>query len=295
MKIIGKIKTSEKIIVPYVRESLERFRDYCNTQRCDICNTNHYRSELYIVEMDDNSEKVCGKGCLIKMFGKDETQEAIDVAKRRGEEIAKFCYVTFTMLGYAYDLIQTHGFVSRKEEREQNAKSTAQAILEQFWGKKPHKTSDEKVTEIIEHFKNIPDCDDTFIMNYKSLANAYHCSDDSLSMIALMANAYIKHEEQMKLRSKFSDKYIGEEKQKIEKQMPVRVVSIRQSDNYFSNIPQKNIIFATEENSVLMWRTTSEPDLKENDSVTLSRFTVKNHFQSKWYGSVTSIIRPKFA
>ena len=284
LKILGKIDIANRLIVPFVRENLESFRSYIDTMVCDICRTNHYRTSLWIVEID-GERKTAGTRCLKSMFGESEFNRAYSEAKEAYSYRINCPYELKEVINKAYSLIKKNGFVSKAKARMDCTIPTSTYLINQF---EDVESTEDVADQVIAYTKSINDYS-TYAVNCKEIVGQQYIGVASFAFIPAIVNSWIKHELWLKLKQQNCEKteFYGEVSTRYTES--VNATFIKEENDSYYTLNSRRLYFKVN-NSIFMWRTSTGYHFEENEEVEIKKFTVKSHFQSK-LGKITAVTR----
>ena len=310
LEVIGKLNLIDRVIVPFTREDLSSYKKYFDAPVCEICHTNHLRNELYIIRTEDNTI-VAGKGCMNKMFGKQVVSNAIKVAKDNAKVYNQYRWKVDHLFAAAIAYLEDNKFISRNDALTYGGPSSSDDFkldgVYQYYCNESFKKYGAQADKIVEYYRQ-HSSDNSFIENAAQLIANEYCSDKVLGLFPAFVNSYYKTLEREAIAKKVTEstEYFGNIGDKIKNEnIEVEIVYVSfEKDQGYTYWDTNHLYVRTwmKDNNghLFVWnngfidKTKNEYVEEIGTKVKLINFTVKNHFESKKYGRVTSIVRPKY-
>lgn len=279
--IVAKINTVDGIITPCVRsESFEHYAPFINTCKCELCNTTRRRDSLIVIRYTETKEeKVVGTGCLEKLYGHETVKKAFAEADAREAEMGLQVYNLRHYTNVCYEYIKKNGYRSASEARMTNLPSTAFQILN--CTDIPFPTVDV-FPKVREHYLSIVNPSD-FEKNAQRVFAESEISIHGISILPALVYSFMLSEVK-------PSEFIGEVGKRMSGRFNFHVLSSTRNESLYSDygVSYNNII-QLESGEILQWTT----GRKVTESTMVS-FFVKKQYESKRYGKVTIITRPRF-
>lgn len=287
--IVAKINTVDGIITPCVRnESFEHYRPFVKSCECELCHQNRRRDELIVIRYTDTKEeKVVGTGCLEKAYGHETVKRAFKEAGEREEIMGLPFFSLPYFVNLSYEWIKDNGYCSCQSARETMTTSTITQILNAKV--LPTPTADV-FEEIKAYYLSILEPTD-FEKNVKTLLEETDVSIKGIPLVPALVNAYLNAKAKKAIQAESN--FYGSIGERVKgKKQTFKVIRSEQLDPFYCDygISYNNFI-QLETGEVLQWTTGRK--IMESET-TLEAFTVKKHYESKRFGKVTVITRPKF-
>lgn len=305
LEVIGKINLMDRVIVPFTRDDLSQYKKYFDAPVCEICHTNHIRTELYIIREDDKTY-VAGSGCMRKKFGKTVVARAIKDGQERLKTYRECCWNVFSLISAAIAFLNDFIYIPNNTDGQTSSSALFKMKLREYYGKQSDVAHGEEAKKIIEHYLSAKQ--NPFVDNVCQLITNEWCSDKVLGMFPAVVNGYRRSiEREHEAKNEKATEYFGNVGDKVKNaNINVEIVFVDfEVGQGFSYWDQEHIFVRTwlrdvESGHMFVWNNGfKDPNTykyidKAGTKIKLINFTIKNQFDSKHFGKVNSIIRPKY-
>lgn len=294
------------------KEAPERFRT--RDKICDHCHTIRYRKDTFLVRHIDSGEvKQVGSGCIADFLG-HRNPEALahwlewwhrlssmldDEQEYRGGFSGEARYLpTREILSFASAAIVRWGWVSRRQEREQEGRVTSTAsrvcnaltaTTARFKENQLFPTSDDQaIAEQALAWAQAVEAKSDYLNNIKVLASAEYIAWRDIGLVSSIIAAYQREEEREEQRraeakQNGASKYVGTIGERLE--LTVECVGVRYIENDFGT---KTLFrFRDGDGNLILWFASANPAIDKGWSGVI-KGTVKRH--TEYRGTLETVL-----